>query len=634
MAISGITTTDNNGVRRITDTQNITGTGTIDGETIVLDDGDARLKASSNGSVVVTNSQIKLDSDVTGSNDGNAVINYGGRATTTTTMKFVDSTILASPFTGRKNIMVTWLERVSVIESGNTNNLFCYTSKDSHVEDVLFRGIRVWEVYRSPAVAFNIKVSDVGFGYLNWEAGRLDFFGFATQNISSGHIWHGTGNSGRNYSYHWNPDTSVDFEKLYLTHANNRVYIGYTATWEFIDVSNNSKISDVYVSYSDDRSGSKTLLGEYVTNSNGRLKGTWDSQFNTTGSDIERPTLFTWDKQIIHVDTGSAGAYTYPVAVITGEQGDRQKNYDIDEVTAYVEIRSYAHILVTGYTPSDTFTPTTEIGSINADKSVARYSKFFLIPDVGVTVTKSTALGYTKIDTLEKLYDRCKAEWRDNSNHPIPQKDGVKIDFGSTSLVIDGSSGTAYSYSSPTITIKSDGSIIKTNKFETILTTGTITINNNATVNGINFEGTIHLNQATNLSNINIVGNLYINTGSDSELDFSNVSVSGNIYNNDTSHTLTINLKQGSTATAGDAGSGNGETNVLKPVPIKVTVKDITSGDLLQNARVLLRADVGGDLAENTVIVNELTDNHGEVNKTFNYTSDQPIKGKVRKATP
>jgi len=628
MAISGVTTTADNGVNRITNTQNITGTGTIDGETIVLDDSDARLKSSSSGSVTVTNSQIKLDSDTTGSNDGNAVINYGGRSVTTTVMKFVDSTILTKPFTSRHNIMVTWLENVTVIEGGNTHQMFCYTSTNSHLDTVLFKGINVWEVYRAPSVAFNIKVSNVGYGYLNWEAGRLDFFGFATENISRGHFWHGTGNSGRNYSYHWNPDTSVDFKKLYLTHANNRVYIGYTATWEFRDLISNAKLSDVLLIFKDNRSGSTATKGTYKTDSNGHLKGTYDSQNDTTGSDIVRPTLFVRQKQIVHVDTGHPGIYDYPVVTITGGQGDRQKNYDLDDVTAYIELRSYKHLSVPGFEPGDTFSITAEIGAINSDKTINRYSIKFLTPDDGVTVTKTTALAYSKIDTLSKLYDRTKAEWRDNNGYPLPKKDGSKIDLDDINLTIDGGSGSAFSFATSTITISCDDTIEKTSKFDTIKTTGDITIKNDAIVDEIAFDGDVDIEQDIGLTDITIDGDVHFNTGANSTIDLSGVTINGTVYNDDTSHTLTLNATDGTTiTTVGDPGTGNGQTNLRNPVTLKVTALDDDTGSGINIAHVMIQKQ-----SDKSTVKSGATNSSGIYEATYYYESDLDVVGWVRQS--
>jgi len=461
MAISGITTTANNGVERITNKQTITGIGTADGETLVLDGGTSTLETgTSTGTVTITNCQVKLDSDTPTGNDAAGAINYGGRTITTTTMAFRDSLILCGPFTGRHNIQVTELTRTKVIEADNTGEMFVYTGTDAIIDDVLFRGINVWEVFAPPSILFNVIVDAVDYAYLNWEGGRLDFFSFVVSNIGIAHAWHGTGNTGNNFVYQWNPDVSWDPELMYLTDTNNRVYIGYTATWRFADRDTGSSVEDALLIFNDDRTGSSSELGRFTTNSSGILTGTYDSQNNSSGGNIERPTLFIQTLEVESVDEGSPGAFTFPVSVIGGDQGNRQANYDIDTITPEIEIRSYLHESPTGFAVGDSFTPTEEIGAIASDLSVTRFQDFLLPPDAGITVNKTTADAYSGLADLEQLFDRTKAEWRDNDGFPLPMKNGVILDFGATNLVLDGNAGSTFAFAGNTITVDTSTSSI------------------------------------------------------------------------------------------------------------------------------------------------------------------------------
>jgi hypothetical protein len=448
MAITGITTLTDNGVVRITNTQTITGTGTIDGECVVIDRSTSYLETgTSSGSISVTNSEIVLDSDTPTGNDTTAVINYGGRTVTTTTVSFVDSFILAKTLTTRHNIMVTELTRCSVIESGSSGYLFCYTGTNAIVDTVLFRGINVWEIYQAPSIFFNVTVDDVNFGYLNWEAGRLDVFGFAVSSIGMGHIWMGQG-AANNASWHWNNDPSVDKRIFYLTYASNRYYEGYTATWKFIDRDTLNPIQDVLLIFRDDRSGSSAARGSFTTDSTGILTGTYISQTDTTGSSTTRPTLFMLTAQITSVDTSSPGAYDFPTSVLTGEQGNRSYNYRIDIVSPELEVRSYGYQAVTGFGPADFYSISAEIGSINSDLSISRYQDFVLSADTGVTVSQATADAYTTLTNLEQFFDRTKSEWRDNDVYPLPTKDGLIIDLKDVSVAIDASAASAFTFSS------------------------------------------------------------------------------------------------------------------------------------------------------------------------------------------
>lgn len=71
----------------------------------------------------------------------------------------------------------------------------------------------------------------------------------------------------------------------------------------------------------------------------------------------------------------------------------------------------------------------------------------------------------------------------------------------------------------------------------------------------------------------------------------------------------------------------------LDPVTLTVTVKDADDSSVIENARVYLVADSGGDLTPGTVITNQLTNVSGISTTTFAYTNPQPVTGRVRKST-
>jgi hypothetical protein len=92
--------------------------------------------------------------------------------------------------------------------------------------------------------------------------------------------------------------------------------------------------------------------------------------------------------------------------------------------------------------------------------------------------------------------------------------------------------------------------------------TGILQLDGN-TANNVNVSsGDVHLESATDLTGMTIANDLRIDTGANSTLDFINMNVAGNVWNDDASHTLTINAAN-SSLTAGDAGTGNGQTNIL-----------------------------------------------------------------------
>lgn len=630
MAISGITVTNNNGVDRITTTQTITGTATATGETLVLDGSASTLETgTSTGSITLTDCAIIIDTDTPTGNDASAVLNYGGRTITTTTLQLTDCQVIIVPLTTRHNIQVTGLLRTKIIESDNSGYMFVYTKGGGNIIDVLFKGINVWEVYAAGNFV-NITVDSTNYGYLNWEAGRLDFFGFAVNNIARGHLWIGTGSS-TNACWHWNNDISFDNEKMYITAANNRYYEGYTASWRFIDQITLATIQDVVLVFRDDMSGSQAIRGTYITNSSGHLVGTYDSQNRSSGSSQERPVLFMLTAQVISIDTGSPGSYSFPTTAITGDAGNRSYNYDIDIITPAIEVRAYGHLAPSGFKPSDTFIPTTEIGKRASDGSVEAYQDFVLSPDTGVTATKAVALAYTTLTSLNEIFDRIKAEWVDTNDYPLPIKDGLNLYPGSTNLAINGSAASAYAYTSGTDTITLKATTISATSKFTAIVIDSLTLSNGADISGINIIGNVTLTEVIDLSNVTITGNLTIQVGG--TYNFSNVNVTGNTTNSG-SGAVTINLTNGSSLTTTEPGTGSGQVNLVNTVPIKVTVKDAKTLGLIQGARVYLETATGGPLSAGTVIVNDTTDVTGEVNTTMSYKGDQPIVGKVRKATP
>jgi len=139
------------------------------------------------------------------------------------------------------------------------------------------------------------------------------------------------------------------------------------------------------------------------------------------------------------------------------------------------------------------------------------------------------------------------------------------------------------------------------------LATGSDVIISGADLDGSTINGDATLDVDTDFTDITINGNLDITIAADTVLDFSNVTVTGNVTNSAGSNTLTINASNGSSLTAGDAGTGNGETNIVNAVTLTVNVKD-TSGSNIENARVLLEAEAGGAApSDDSVTVSNVT---------------------------
>ena len=253
----------------------------------------------------------------------------------------------------------------------------------------------------------------------------------------------------------------------------------------------------------------------------------------------------------------------------------------------------------------------------------------FMATDTGVTLSEAAANNLTEASDLSELYDIFKAEWVGGSFWDYPQMmvpAGSSLDLGSDNLVLDTTASTRVAMTSTTLTMKASSTVDSTSKFTTIKASQ-ITFEDNKPGQNVVLDGEVYLNSAQDLSNVTITGDLYINTGVNTTLTFSGISVTGDIYNDDSSHTLTIRAFNSLGLSAGDPGTGAGQTNLQTVVYINVVVKDVITGDPVEGARVFLKTTGG------TTLVNSLTNANGEVSVEYNYTGDTNIVGRVRKAS-
>lgn len=96
--------------------------------------------------------------------------------------------------------------------------------------------------------------------------------------------------------------------------------------------------------------------------------------------------------------------------------------------------------------------------------------------------------------------------------------------------------------------------------------------------------------------------------------------------------TLTWVKENGSDASIGSTPNG-GTITFVESVNLTVTVLDASDFSPIQNARVLMEADTGGPLASGTDILTGLTNASGQLTGTLQYSSDQPVTGRVRKGS-
>ena len=130
----------------------------------------------------------------------------------------------------------------------------------------------------------------------------------------------------------------------------------------------------------------------------------------------------------------------------------------------------------------------------------------------------------------------------------------------------------------------------------------------------------IELDTATTYSLTNITFDGYGSDGTSSAAIYISVNAA-----------VTININGGDTPTVRHSGTAPTINNTKT---VRVTVKDADTLANIQDARVLLEADSGGPLSAGTDILSGVTNASGVIETTaFNYTSDQPVTGRVRRAT-
>ena len=126
------------------------------------------------------------------------------------------------------------------------------------------------------------------------------------------------------------------------------------------------------------------------------------------------------------------------------------------------------------------------------------------------------------------------------------------------------------------------------------------------------------------------------------DLSFSGFTASLNATH--TTGTVTINvLNGGATPTLDGTWTDNGSGNFTKgsatvviqnAVTLKASAFDASTSSGISGARVLITAAAGGSLSVGTEILSGLTDSNGELtDSTFNFSSDQPVTGKIRKSS-
>ena len=422
-------------------------TATITDEVLQIAGTTARL----NGAINITRSQISVFNPVVrmGSQRGQtsaiAYVNTNTVTDITNLVSFDRSSLsLESNTSTEYQILISKVTDSAIAEIGAKNKLVVYTQPNSIISNAQFISINWLEFTGNVSLFSNVSLISTYVGALNYESGRIDLIGVNIPSTVSVNYVSVLGQDGTNTSFvFWNP-IALDFTKILLTSTINSSQLGYTISWKIQD---SSPINDVLVIYRDDRTsigGSKAELAQYTTDASGTLVGTYDSKLGVAGSSISRPTLWIRTKQTRL--TGVTVAQNPANVLFTTENIGGQyveKRYAVDLVSAEIEIRSYLHLAASTIT-----SPTTQIGTINADSTVKDYLPFILTVDTGITqANRATAAAVTAIAhtattitisasrSIAEIYDSRKAYWRNNGGAK-GQRIGAIADFENLNITI------------------------------------------------------------------------------------------------------------------------------------------------------------------------------------------------------
>jgi hypothetical protein len=402
-----------------------------------------------------------------------------------------------------------------IVNVGTGANLGAiYTASGATLQNSTLDTCGWWEINGTPSIASNFTVQNMDRGFLNWSAGRVDLYGFSAINCTTADGWINNAQT----MYLWNPGT-FNRGRLIMTTTYN-YFEGVSASWKFKNKATSSLLSSVLLIYRETfDGGAQSEVARFTTDGTGTLVGTYDSRLRTTGSSQSRPTLWAL------LYRGKAGS-TYP-----GIGGGL--SYSMGVYQPAIEVRAYGYTPTSGFTSSDIWSPTGQVGTISATLTVSAYADFLLTSDDRITATESAAAAIAGIThtattitiltgntlTLDQIYDSRAKYYRDN--------DGITYATGS---------GTVFG-SDCSLTIQTGAAVNSGTKLTSFSTTSTVTVDGGGTYNGVYTDSTGTSAQLvlTGLSSATV----YLQNGSAVQQDYQ-ASVSG---------TYTYNIPPGATGT-------------------------------------------------------------------------------------
>ena len=446
-----------------------------------------------------------------------------------------------------------------------------------------------------------------GFATSSSTSGTPELRGFDPQGCSNDFVGFGSGFTNANLI---NNETGTDLNwEAGSDSADFQATVQHEYTLTVFDSSAAEVAAELIWFYRDTDNGERR--NEHTNNLS-------DNTYNGGSGD-----LVTFD--LLYVDVDDAIAAPPPAANFDY----RLEDGDTSDV-ATIPIWSYLHL------------PSTVTAVMKGNNGTQQSTTIFDDPNVTET-TRATVDAYTTIDNGEELYDRSKSEKISLTNDIIEFPDlstgliaglGTILDLGDISLTIDGGAASAWALNQTgngRITIDSGSTFASTaSGFNTITTTGDVTVEDSTTIDDWTFDCDLILNTSQNLNDVAVTSghDITVDTATSDTLDWDNVSngAGGSVTVNQTgAGSITIN------ATNSNLTAGTGNVTINNNVTITIMVID-PSGNPLENARVFLEEDPGGtDIIDG--VTDSLTNASGIVTATYSYTGDQDVVGRVRLST-
>ena len=373
-----------------------------------------------------------------------------------------------------------------VCEGNKTLTLI--TEQGSKIKNLYFKNCRLYAPQGIPEYVAGLVLDATAFSYGNpgsLHTEGLNVINYPTTGIDKQAIALSGGDL-LNILYIWNKGSGVDNTKYSLLrptlaatgagfpdgYKGNFIIEGYSASWQFVNQTDSAPVQGVKVCYYDNISniheynGTLAKKAEYLTNSDGKLVGTWNSRTRAIVTSRVLDSLF-----LITNRTNSLGSTYAPAFSV--------QSYSLVPTQRQIAVKSYLHAVNPAFQQGTAFEITGKIGAVNELFTASSYQPFFLSLDDSITETnQATVDAYVILETPAKLYDRAKSAWYANENFPLLTRSGNTVDLGSYNLTIDAAAASAYAFNGNTITIKASQYI------GNLTTSGTVTLANGAQVLG------------------------------------------------------------------------------------------------------------------------------------------------------